>query len=168
MINKRIVLISGSRGASAELLEQVRIAVLRVWWKHDEISVGDAPGVDAEVVKTAQHLNMPYMAYGIQREARNGARRYTNIRTRINRTYAAYTTALYRRRDEFMVQHANVVLCFWDGLSLGTKYVYEYACKMGKDAYLIGDDGMIENNGSLEIAVPQRRTIQVENYQQVL
>lgn len=164
MIKPKIVLISGSREASAELLECVRINVLRVWWNKDELIVGDAMGVDAKVVEVAQYLKTPYMAYGIQREARNGARHYTNIRARLDKTYAAYTSTMYRRRDEFMVRQADIVLCFWNERSLGTKYVYEYACNLGKDAYLVNENGVIENNRRI---VQPRKKLQGA-YQQVL
>lgn len=167
-MSKKTILISGSREASTELLERVRGAVGRVLWNRDDLIVGDASGVDEHVVQLAQQFNMHYMAYGIQRLARNGARRYTNVRMRLNHAISLYPTTLYRLRDEFMVQQVDVVLCFWNRQSAGTKYVYQYACKLGKEAYLIGQDGLIESNRPVKRAAPQQEKVRTGSFERVL
>lgn len=147
ILTNRTVLISGSREANAELLQMVRAGVLKVWFRHDELLVGDAAGVDNYAVQQAENVNLHYMAYGIQRLARNGARRYTNVRSRLNTKYVtSYPQTLYRLRDEFMVQQADVVLCFWNERSNGTKFVFEYACALEREAYLISANGLIETS----------------------
>lgn len=35
-------------------------------------------------------------------------------------------------RDEEMVEFADVVICFWNGKSRGTKYTFDYAKKLGR------------------------------------
>ena len=88
------------------------------------------------------------MAYGIFEQGRNDASHYTNLR-RLMRWKHHKTYTLYRMRDEYIVERASVVLCFWNGKSNGTKHVFDFACRMGKDAYLIGGDGLIETNAHL-------------------
>jgi predicted Rossmann fold nucleotide-binding protein DprA/Smf involved in DNA uptake len=41
------------------------------------------------------------------------------------------------RRNEVIVQKANKVLAFWDGKSHGTKFVIDYAKKIGKEVEVI-------------------------------
>lgn len=149
MRKSRIVLISGSRDASDKLLNRVRGGVARVHWNRDELIVGDAEGVDAYVVNLAQKMKIPYMAYGINTRARNGAKRYSGIRHLIKVEHFRNPRSPYTMRDRYMVDRALVVLCFWNEQSSGTLNVFKYACEVGKDAYLIGEDGVMETSMSL-------------------
>lgn len=57
----------------------------------------------------------------------------------------------YRDRDEWMVRHADMVLCLWNGNSKGTYHVFEYASAQGKPAYLwrFGADGVTSKSVNL-------------------
>ena len=142
---KRQILICGSRRLLSEnLIDRARSAVWRVWHKGDDLLVGDALGIDAIVVLTAEQLRLHYMCYGVSLVARNGAKRYSNVQRQLKH---GTLRARYRMRDEWMIERADIVLAFWNGQSNGTKYCYEYAKAEGKVAYLVGEDGVIETNG---------------------
>ena len=40
------------------------------------------------------------------------------------------------RRNQTMIDAADVVVCFWDGASRGTKFNVEYTKKLGKPLYV--------------------------------
>lgn len=46
--------------------------------------------------------------------------------------YDKYGKAAPLKRDEMIVNFSDVIIAIWDGKSRGTKYVIEYARKIGK------------------------------------
>lgn len=46
--------------------------------------------------------------------------------------YDRYGRSAPIRRNDIIVDHADLVLAFWDGKSRGTKYTIDYAKKTGK------------------------------------
>lgn len=46
--------------------------------------------------------------------------------------YAKYGRSAPIRRNDIIVDNADMVLAFWDGSSHGTKYTIDYAKRMGK------------------------------------
>jgi hypothetical protein len=133
------VLMSGSRNTTPEMLEIVQSTVWKLWWGHHEILVGDAVGVDAAVVKWAEKLALPYMAYGITDQARNGATNYLNVRDPLADGSAKYLrwARLFSERDKWMVDRADIVICISNVPSTkGTLAVYRYANQLHKPAIL--------------------------------
>ncbi len=51
--------------------------------------------------------------------------------------YARYGRCAPIKRNECMVDMADVVLAVWDGISRGTRYTIEYAKRRGKDVSVI-------------------------------
>lgn len=148
MKQTRQVLISGSRYATTDMLDVVRAVLHRIRYYADELIVGDAEGIDAEAVRLAERMGVPYTTYGIWGKARNGASEYVNIWREVERRAGKITGSphtrskiLYTHRDRFMVEQADIVICIWNGKSSGTKAVYDYAIELGKSAVLRVPDG---------------------------
>lgn len=129
----RTVLICGSREITQGLRELAIVIVKKQWWVGNHVIVGDALGIDREVVKTAEVCQMHYRCYGVLPSARNGAVVYECLPLL---TTLFHLREAYRRRDEFMVRQADLVICLWNGLSHGTKHVADYAIAEGKEVYL--------------------------------
>jgi predicted Rossmann fold nucleotide-binding protein DprA/Smf involved in DNA uptake len=137
-------MICGSRDATPAMLSFARLVTLRAWhmvlntqWR---IIVGDAHGVDEEVVRTCLTWGIAFTCCGIAQSPRSGApkRHYQRIVT----TASSYAER-YRERDRYMIHQANLVVCISNGETLrkggqptGTLAVYEYAKHLGKRVYL--------------------------------
>lgn len=50
-----------------------------------------------------------------------------------------YSKGIYYHRDRFLVDHASLVLCYYDGKSGGTKYTVDYAEKTEKELMNLAD-----------------------------
>jgi len=134
------LLISGSRIATAAMLDYARAAVTNAKERGWCVIVGDAFGVDRVVADECRALDVQVFVYGIAENPRNGAlwagkNMYTWLSGAQN----------YRQRDEHMVRLANSVLCIWNGESKGTKHVYDYAKRLKKVAWLavVDEDGKV-------------------------
>lgn len=95
------------------------------------IIVGDAIGVDAEVVCECIKQAVPFTCYGITSKPRNGCplRFYVQVPCCRN----------YLERDDYMVRQLGpdgICMALWNGTSRGTIYTYEGAEKAGAKAYL--------------------------------
>jgi predicted Rossmann fold nucleotide-binding protein DprA/Smf involved in DNA uptake len=137
------LLISGSREASPKMLEFAKLITTRAWYRGYEIIVGDAEGIDKQVVQTAEKFNAHYRAYGITRLARNGAICYQNVKP-ILAAKRFKPHAAYFHRDRYMVSESDIVICIWNGRSEGTRRVYDFAVASGKRAYLYNGNKLIE------------------------
>lgn len=71
-------------------------------------------------------------AIGVDTIAENWAKT-NNIETIVYKpNYKVYGKRAPLVRDEEMVEFADVVICFWNGKSRGTKYTFDYAKKLGR------------------------------------
>ena len=133
------ILICGSREASTAMIDYAHRCVFRASFKGHSLVVGDASGVDTHVVIGARLYNVPCTIYGIteaprctrQVEAYGLVMKYLAPMPPYERCEGDFLA-----RDRVMVKAADLVLAIWNGESRGTKYTYDYACKLGKEAYL--------------------------------
>lgn len=119
------ILICGSRNRTRAMQDYAMRCVARAKENGDSIIVGDAHGIDEDVVTACYRLGVPYMCYGIAPEPRNGAPTYTNTQL-----------ASYAERDKHMVGLADKVMCIWNGDSKGTLDVFHHTCQVGKQTWL--------------------------------
>ena len=137
------LMICGSRDASPRMLSFARYCTLKVLAMDKmnvHVLVGDAHGIDEEVVRTCMTWGIPFTCCGIAQNPRNGATRqhYQRIISTTN-TYADK----YRERDQFLVGQADFVICISNGEErrangqlTGTLTVHEYAKSLGKQVHL--------------------------------
>ena len=117
-----LVMFSGSRYASAEMLAEAERLTKRAVKAGHRILVGDAPGIDKAVMDAGGEAVKVFGAHGKCR----------NTGTGLN-----HPTALaYAARDEWLISQADFVVCLWNGKSRGTRTVFEKAKKKGKPANL--------------------------------
>lgn len=121
-----ILLITGSRDTTLEMLHYAYRVVDRVAALDWHIVVGDAEGVDTAVIDACKHYNVPFACYGIRPYPRYTG--HVPVYERINGDYLA--------RDRAMVDKSDCCIGIWNGSSRGTKYTYDYAVKRGKQAWL--------------------------------
>ncbi|MDR2718837.1 MAG: DUF2493 domain-containing protein [Treponema sp.] len=67
--------------------------------------------------------------------------------TVIRPEYNKYGRGAPLKRNEVIVQQSDKVLAFWDGKSHGTKYVIDYANKIGKEIEVINLEGENSETG---------------------
>lgn len=122
-----LLLITGSRDATPAMLAYADRAVARCRELEWVVIVGDAEGVDAQVIGKCHHIGVPFACYGITASPRNFC---------CQGHLGNYLQAKgdYLARDRQMVEAADRVLAIWNGQSRGTKYTYDYAVKLGKRA----------------------------------
>lgn len=135
------IMICGSRDATPAMLGYARRCVERAVLKELLILVGDAVGVDGAVCAAAYDLNAACFTYGIQPQPRNGEVRnprslYVNLNNKRHAGEVGKTPGevTYTDRDQFLVKHASVVVCIWNGLNeeSGTYKVYRYARQLSE------------------------------------
>jgi predicted Rossmann fold nucleotide-binding protein DprA/Smf involved in DNA uptake len=119
-----IAMFCGSRYANGRLLDLAHRAVERARELGWHIIVGDAPGVDAEVIKTSDTCTV-LGAFGKLRCETDGSARFSVV------------PGDYVGRDDILISRADIVVCIWNGKSSGTLRNYARAKKLGKTAYLI-------------------------------
>lgn len=51
--------------------------------------------------------------------------------------WAGHKRGAGHRRNETIVNSADLVLAFWDGKSKGTKHTLDLACKLGKKVHIV-------------------------------
>ncbi len=101
------VAIIGSRNLTVENLEKYLPQQVT------EIVSGGAKGVDTCAKQYAKANNLLY--------------------TEFSPEYARYQRGAPLKRNEQIVEYADVVIAFWDGKSKGTKYTIDYCKKIGKE-----------------------------------
>ena len=105
---------------------------------------GMAPGTDiwaAEIIlekkkqNSALHLICAIPHPGFEkRKTMYEEKRYNNIIKNADYTQTIcnhYFRACYQRRNEFMVNHSNLVIAVWNGAPSGTKNTIDYALQKG-------------------------------------
>ena len=115
------LLISGSRDATEAMLAYAERAVARAKNVGYQIIVGDAKGVDQMVIWSCEAWEVALTIQGARGVIRANYEPCALIKT------IALPTKSYRVRDQDMINHADYVLCIWNGRSRGTKYVHDYA-----------------------------------------
>lgn len=130
------IMICGSRDATPAMAEYAARCVERADQAGYLILTGDAPGIDATVCEAAKRLNAACFVYGIQPQPRNGGvgnprSLYVNLNHKKHAGLLAKKPGevKYTDRDQYLVRHADIVLCLWNQASTesGTYRVYEYA-----------------------------------------
>ena len=105
---------------------------------------GMAPGTDiyaAEIVPEKKKYNaslhlicaIPHPGFE-KRKNKHDEERYQNILKKadyIKIICNHYFKGCYQRRNEFMVDHSNLVIAIWNGLPSGTKNCIDYAERKG-------------------------------------
>lgn len=113
------LLITGSRKAGSRLLwlswELISTLNKDEW----EVIVGDAPGIDANVIRACDYHGIKVTVYGAYGKMRNKTVNGENIATK----------GSYPGRDKIMAGKCNQCVAFWDGESKGTKITFEAARK---------------------------------------
>lgn len=136
------VLIAGSRKATPEMLDYVRMMVHRAHEKGHAILVGDNPlGVDNVVVQECRRLKAKMLVAGVAEFPRNGGGRYPDaqyvqVERDTVRGSSGFLLEAYTVRDRWMVDNSQHQVFVWDGKSRGTKAGYDYAVQRGKKPYL--------------------------------
>ena len=128
------LLICGSRIATPQMLELARRVVQRASELGWTILVGDAAGIDAEVICACESLKLPAKCFGISPQPRA-----TIIDTQLVQyiqVQVPHSRRAYLQRDEIMVRQADRLYAIWNGTSGGTIYTYKYALSQRKPAHL--------------------------------
>ena len=76
-------------------------------------------------------------AKGIDACARDYAKSNNLLYTEFLPDYARYQRCAPLKRNEKIVQYADIVLAFWDGKSKGTKYTIDFCRQVGKEPWVI-------------------------------
>lgn len=119
------LLITGSRNATPAMLRMAYSAVEHAKANGWHIIVGDADGIDKQVIDACCQLDMPFAIYGITSSPRNlccGHHIFNYQRM----------PGDYLARDRTMAHLCNRVFAIWNGTSRGTKYTYDYVRNLGK------------------------------------
>lgn len=124
-----ILLITGSRHATAAMIRYARRVVARAIECGWQIIVGDADGIDAAVIAEADSRGYEnvtvYGAYGKFRH-----------RTIMGKNVTIDASWSYVDRDAYMVNAADKVMAVWNGLSNGTIRNFHAAAAMQKECWL--------------------------------
>ena len=120
------VLITGSRETTLEARCYVRRVVVRAKHTGNEIIVGDAPGIDSEVIEWCDRLGVRVTVYGGYCKVRNATKIGKNVKLDM----------IYPNRDKYMAGLCDLCIAVWNGKSRGTRYTYEAANAMGKEAHI--------------------------------
>jgi len=109
-----VVFISGSRAINLEafgFMSKLREVIVALKDYGCKVVVGDAPGVDAAVIKMCDEVGVPVVVYGAYGKLRNKTMTGQNITI----------SGGYTERDVELTNMADRLVCFWDGKSRGTK-----------------------------------------------
>jgi predicted Rossmann-fold nucleotide-binding protein len=123
-----IVLISGSRECPTSVRAYCRTIVRWLGNRRHKIICGDAPGVDSFAYHAAWEFECLRGVYVPARKTpRCNPDQYKIVYVR---------GGGYAHRDRVMVRQADLVFCFWNGYSRGTKAVWDYALELDKPSRL--------------------------------
>lgn len=119
-----------------EALSEVFVTV-----QPSQVIQGMAAGVDLLSAVVAESLKIPYVCarpwathtprnsdYQLYQQVINNAVEVVDV----NPAVSYLGPWLYQRRNEWMVDHADIVVAVWDGTAGGTKNCVLYAQKQGK------------------------------------
>ncbi|HEV8525457.1 MAG TPA: hypothetical protein VGQ71_13245 [Terriglobales bacterium] len=134
------LLITGSRQASDAMLAYAEKAVIRAADLGWRIIVGDAMGVDLQVVITCHKKLIDFDCFGIADSPRNVDelfRRRMMLPRLENRMTYHQVKGDYLARDRHMATLCSRVLAIWNCQSRGTLYTYNQVRNLGKPGDLI-------------------------------
>lgn len=121
-----ILLITGSREATPDMLDYARRCVDRAKERGFEIICGDAEGVDEAVMQKAHAIGVPCRVYGA----------YRKIRRRTPSCEVQILAGDYPSRDIVMAQVCDICVAVWNGMSSGTRITFEAARKLDKEVHI--------------------------------
>ena len=116
------VLITGSRQVNPNMLAAVRKVVEIAKSQGWTIIVGDAPGIDAEVIQACDDLDVPVEVHGA----------YSELRFRTHTGKNHWHQGPYDNRDRIMVELCDRCIAIWNGKSRGTMSTARAAKRLGK------------------------------------
>ena len=125
-------LITGSREATTEMLRKAAQMVVNAKNKIEEglqecIIVGDAEGVDAQVIEMCDQLDVPCYVFGAYGKLRRKTRQ---------RGHNITVDGTYPERDVVMAQLCDQCLGIWNGASRGTEFTTRKAKEFGREVFL--------------------------------
>lgn len=141
-------------------------------FKADKIISGMALGVDTFAVQVARTLSIPYIAAipfkGQEQRWPDSAQMYyrdclENAAEIVTVCEGGYAPWKMQKRNQWMVDHCDVLLGVWDGTAGGTCNCLRYAERVNKPIYLIR---ITTVNGELH-AGQYHRVIGVEDTQRI-
>ena len=96
---------------------------------------GMAPGVDQIVATAAKELEIPIICcYPFPKKYYHPIEQWIAENNEVIFVSLQYSKNAYYIRDKFMVDHADKLLCVWDGIgSGGTFLTRKYAFQQGKE-----------------------------------
>lgn len=122
------ILFTGSRDATPAMLKRAKKLAWQCIRKKQDIVVGDAGGVDAEVIRICNlHKYARVTVWGAYGMIRHGAACGVN----------KVTYADYPRRDLILAGNCDVCIAIWNGRSRGTIITVNYAKELGKRVQVI-------------------------------
>jgi len=98
------------------------------------IYCGMAQGTDQIIATAAKELSIPIICcYPFPKNYYHPIEEWIMENNEIIFINSAYSKKAYYLRDKFMIDHANAVLCVWDGICSGGTYITrDYAYKNNK------------------------------------
>lgn len=121
-------------------LVDLAVAVLRKY-RPEKVITGMALGWDQAVAEAAVYLGIPFIAavpFKGQENAwpEQSQKKYRDLLAKAKRVViisaGEYSALKMQARNEYMVNHSDVVIALWDGSSGGTGNCVSYARRMGK------------------------------------
>jgi hypothetical protein len=94
-----------------------------------EILVGDASGIDSQVIETCDETGVPVTVYGA----------YNTLRVHSIQGKYVLVFGSYTDRDVKMAEECDKCYAIWNGESRGTKLTYKVASELHKECWLFTD-----------------------------
>lgn len=108
--------------------------------------IGDNPnGIDWVILNHLVSKETPRLQYTICTAAQERPRSVARLNGQGFNSLKRFED--YVNRDRCMVEFADVLMAIWDKSSKGTKGTFDYACAIGREAYLITFD----DNGKMHM-----------------
>ena len=117
------ILITGSRNASGAMLQKARDVTIKCVKNGCHIVVGDAGGIDTEVIRTAGGFRYSHITVW-------GAKGFQRVMTVYGEN--KFTKAGYIERDSIMAASCDKCVAIWDGQSRGTRATFTFAINLAR------------------------------------
>ena len=126
------IMFSGSRASSKEAIEKARILARKYIPQASIVLVGDAPGVDEEVIKVAAQLGMAHklVVKAPGKKPRVWVPREAKLVILAGKGYSFRERAYSRDRES--IEEADLIVVVRTNKSGGASSVIEYARSLGK------------------------------------